>query len=217
MVERQMRHEMIRLYGPGISALHLPADKLAKLKSLLNEMALSQKDTSEALEAAGVGPNAPTFAKALNQTRSSVEDEIKAVIGPEGWATLQASAQFATSDAMVKNDYAYDFEDAGSPLSSSQELALAQALATSRASRSVAPGGAVDFKPDAVSGLSLANQTVLTSVAGSLSADQIRVLKNILQQENLSFGSGTDLPGSTSVTIGIVTGVSSEAEPTAGR
>jgi len=215
MVEREMRHQVTRLYGPGISALHLSSDKLAKLKSLLNEMALSQKDTSEALEAAGVGPDAPTFAKALNQTRSSVEDEVKALIGSDGWATLEASAQFASFDATVKNDYAYDFEDAGNPLSSSQELVLAQALASTRAPGSVAPGGAVYFKPDAVSGLSPANQAVLTSVAGCLSADQIRVLKNILQQGNRTFGSGTDLPGGTSVTIGIVTDESSEAESSA--
>jgi hypothetical protein len=215
---RDARRQMMQMYGQGLAGLHLPPEKLAALKRLLMEMNLSGNDLYEAAQAAGIGFDSPDFRDFAAKSRQNIENEISTLIGSEDWSKLQQSAGFSLYQQSVHNSLAYDFADAGLPLSASQEEAVARAMAESEkmpTGASLHPPGY--FLPDPTTGLKPADQAILTQVADTLTPAQVQVLTNDLVMQNRS---AADSPaeihgsGSTYTVISMETMEVQTAEPT---
>jgi hypothetical protein len=205
---RDARREMMQMYGQGLAALHLPPEKLAALKRLLMDMNLSGSDLYEAAQAAGIALDSPDFRDFAAKSRHNIESEISTLIGAEDWSKLQESAGISLFQQSVHNSLAYDFSDAGLPLSSTQEEAVARALAESEKMSTVAPSHPPGyFMPDPATGLKPADQAILIQVAEILTPAQLQVLASDLAMENRSVA---DPAGESHGSSGTSTGISME-------
>jgi hypothetical protein len=184
---RDARRQMMQMYGQGLAALHLPLEKLTALKRLLTEMNLNGSDLYDAAQAAGIGFDSPDFRDFADKSRHNIENEISTLIGNEDWSKLQESAGLSLFQQGVHNSLAYDFADAGLPLSAGQEEAVARAMAESE---KLPSGGSSHppgyFLPDPATGLKPADQAILTQVAEILSPAQMQVLASDLAMQNRS-------------------------------
>lgn len=170
-------------FSRGIAKLHLPPEKLVPLKRLLGETTLSSLDASEAARNSGLEESSPAFVEAIHQANADVEKQIVALVGADGWATLQASRNLSNYIGTIRNSYDYDFDEAGIPLAPDQETSLAQAMADNERA-SVFGGVASSNRMDPETGLKPSDTRLLTSVAGSLSTQQLAVLKASLAEQN---------------------------------
>ena len=207
---------MLRMYGSAFASLNLSPEKLAKLKTLLGEMALSGMDAFETARAAGVEPGTPAFQHVMEQTANGVQKEIEALIGPEGWATLQHAASLSLYQSEVQNTYSPDFEDASAPLTDDQKKNLAQLLSAAASPATRVPGY---HKPDPQTWLSPADQDLLTQAVQILSPAQVSVLRDDLANQHRESAASPDgeVSGvSTVISIQTVEVDSSSAEEGAG-
>ncbi len=126
---KQIRRNVLRMYGGDFTSLNLPPDQLSKLKDLLVERQMSGIDAQEAAEDAGLQRGSPEWQEAVKQSYQEVQQQITALLGPNGNSLLLQLQARAAMQNQVQYTYAPDFMDAGVPLSAAQASGLVQAMA----------------------------------------------------------------------------------------
>jgi len=169
---KDIRRNLVRMYGDGLNQLVLPPGQLAKLKDLLVEQQMSSLDAQQAAEAAGLARGSSAWQAAMRQASQDVQQDITALLGPDGQKTLQQLGSQNGYRNQIQNSFAPDFTDAGVPLSSDQSDRLAQAMAgpTGRT-----PPGYND--PDPSTGLTPRQEQVLMAAAQVLTPAQWQIFK----------------------------------------
>lgn len=175
--EKQARRYVDRMYGSGLSALNLPADQLAQLKNLLVERQMGAIDTEQAAMAAGLEPGSPAWQTAIQQASQDVEHQIASILGSNADATLAQMQARANIQTQVQNSYAYDFADAGLPLTGDQTNGLVQAMADANYAGKDTSTRPADYNvADPTTGLSPHDDRIINNATPVLSPAQIQLL-----------------------------------------
>jgi hypothetical protein len=112
-------------YGDLLASLHLPADKLAKLKTLLADRMDSVADARAAASDLGLSDPA-AVAQAAKQANDEINQEIEALVGDTDYSKLNDFATLQGPLRGVREQYLNDLAYAGVPLDSDQAVALAR-------------------------------------------------------------------------------------------
>ena len=176
--EKQMRRNVERMYGDGLSTLNLPVDKLAQLKDLLTERQMSSLDAMQAAEAAGLQQGSPEWQAAMKQAADEAQQQIAAILGPNADNTLAQLAMRARIQTAVQNNYAPDFSYAGLGLNPAQSNGLVQAMADANYAGKDTSTRPADYNVvNSDTGLSPHDQRIINSAAQVLTPAQVQLLK----------------------------------------
>jgi len=177
------RRGVISRYGPGLAALNLPADQLAKLKSLLVERTQGEQDAQQAATAAGIKPGSPDWRVAVQDADNAVDDAITALTGRKGASLVNWLQAQGTIQNQVSTQFGPDFADAGVALTPEQSATLQQAMSTANYSgKSTSDRPANYNEIDPASGMSPHDQRILASASAGLNPSQLEILKTDLMQ-----------------------------------
>ncbi len=174
---KQQLRNIQRQYGDAFAALKLPPDQLAKLKDLLVARNDANLDASEAAQEEGLAGRDVSLA--IRNATNGVNDEIKALIGDDGFAQLQTTPQTSLAKTMLENTVAVDLEGAGLPLTPDQLTSLAAIY--NQTMRHPGTGGFQGWQtPDPQTGLAPADDALLNQAGQSLSPAQVPILRDYL-------------------------------------
>jgi hypothetical protein len=158
-------------FGDTFAAMKLPPEELAKLRELLVARNDAVMDANEAAQQAGLSPRETGMA--VSQAQNEVNDEIKALIGTDGFQQLQQPSGMYKK--MIENSVGVDLAMAGAPLTPDQTTLLAQAYSTPVQLQGLSRDMHVT---DPQTGLSPYYQALLDRMTPNLSPAQIPVVKN---------------------------------------
>src|SRR5207247_191823 len=105
---KQQMRKFEQNYGDAIATLNLPPDKLARLKELMMAREESISDARDAGRAAGLS-NAE-LTKAILQARDLWADQIKGLIGPDGYAQLDRNEKALPLRPLIESSFAIDLK-----------------------------------------------------------------------------------------------------------
>ncbi|HZP60427.1 MAG TPA: hypothetical protein VFB27_08900 [Opitutaceae bacterium] len=202
---KQMRRNIDRMYGGTLDTLNLPPQQLSQLKDLLAERQMSFMDAMRLTSAAGLKQGSPEWQDAMKQASQDVDQQINAILGSNGGATLSQLQTRAGIQSQIAYTYAPDFADAGAPLSAEQSRNLAQVMADATYAGkdlTTRPKGYNEIDPK--TGLTPHDSRILDAAAGILSPAQIQILRTdqienhqtavIMKQYNKGGGPVTFVP-----------------------
>jgi hypothetical protein len=182
IMHRQQLREISREYGDVFASLNLPPDKLAQLKNLMIDRLNAPADARDAAQNSGL--NGADINQAAEQAVSGVNDDIKALVGADGYDELQAAQQTMGERNMIQLQVGVDLSAAGVPLSGSQTLALAQIYADARnPAKNPALAAATQLAADPAAGLAAINQAILDRATQMLSPAQLPILQQSLSDQ----------------------------------
>ncbi len=125
-LEHRQHEENIQMnYGDLLATLHLPADKLAKLKRLMAERMESAADARSAAKDMGV-TDPQSLAAAVKQADDDVSQEINSLLGDADYARFKDFATLQGPLRGVRDQYVTDMAYAGVPMTQDQTVALAR-------------------------------------------------------------------------------------------
>jgi hypothetical protein len=184
LLQKQTLRNIRRNYVDGISKLNLPPDKLKKLEELLVARAQAPIDALNAEHNLGI-----TDSKEISKTQqyavAEVNDNIEALIGTSGVATLDLSSQLHAERSMLDNGVAIDLQAAGTPLTADQETALAQTILDTSNVVTNPNYSSLALQPaDPSTGLSAVQAAIDEKASQFLSTDQLNILKSFQQEQN---------------------------------
>ncbi len=177
LYEKQIRHNVERMYGNGLSTLGLAPDQLTQLKNLLVERQMSAIDADQAAKAAGLEPGSPAWQTATQQATQDLSSQIASLLGSNAEGTLAQLRQRVYIQNQVQNSYAPDFADAGAPLNPDQTIGLINAMADANyAGKDTSTRPANYNIADATTGLSPHDDRIINGATPVLSPAQIQLL-----------------------------------------
>ncbi len=174
--KKQLRRFMLRQYGDALASLNLPPDQLAQLKDLMASRVFSGGDP----RLAGLEQGSPAYMQAMRAASQAVNQQIDALIGPEGQRKLQDAQMLTTAQNQVNTNYAPDFAEGGVPLTPEQTTGLAQLLNP----RNLVGRGPAANQPDPETWLTPRDQKLLEQAAQVLSPAQLEILKGDRAEQN---------------------------------
>lgn len=178
LYEKQIRRNVNRQYGDGLSRLNLSPAQLAQLKDLLVQKQLATIDAQGAAEDAGLQRGTPEYQAAIKQAGQDVESQIENILGPNAENQLLQMQVRSAFQTQVTFNYAPDFADAGAPLTPDQANGLAQAMADANyAGKDTSSRPANYNQPDPSTGLTPHEERVISNATSVLSPAQLEVLK----------------------------------------
>lgn len=178
LYEKQIRRNVNRQYGDGLSRLNLSPAQLAQLKDLLVQKQLATIDAQGAAEDAGLQRGTPEYQAAIKQAGQDVESQIENILGPNAENQLLQMQVRSAFQTQVTFNYAPDFADAGAPLTPDQANGLAQAMADANyAGKDTSSRPANYNQPDPSTGLTPHEERVISNATSVLSPAQLDVLK----------------------------------------
>jgi hypothetical protein len=190
LARRQNQENIQANYGDLLATLHLPADKLAKLKILLADRMDSLGDARAAASDLGLSDPA-AVAQAAKQATDEINQEIEALIGDANYSKLNDFATLQGPLRGVKQQYLSDLAYAGVPLDSDQAIALARIVRDvwDPASNpdSLAQRSQV-IDPD--TGYTAIDQELINRASSLLSPEQLAIIKasqTATRQQNLIY------------------------------
>ena len=177
LYEKQIRHNMERMYGNGLSTLNLAPDQLSQLKKLLTERQMGAIDAEQAATAAGLEPGTPAWHTALQQASQDTENQISSILGSNADNILAQLQARTNIENQVQNNYAPDFADAGMPLTPEQTNGLIQAMADANyAGKDLSTRPANYNVADPTSMLSPHDDRIINNATASLTPQQLQLL-----------------------------------------
>ncbi len=177
LYEKQMRREIDRMYGNGLSGLNLTPDQVSQLKGLLTEKQMGSIDAQRAAETAGLVTGSPEWQAAMTQASQDVEAQIQALLGGNADALLEQQQTKVRIQNMVQNSYSPDFSDAGQPLTPEQASGLINAMADANYSGKDTSTRPANYNiPDPTTGLSPHDDRIISNAAQVLTPAQIQLL-----------------------------------------
>lgn len=175
--EKQIRHNVERMYGNGLNTLGLAPDQLAQLKNLLVERQMGTIDAQQAAQSAGLEPGTPAYQTAIQQASQDVEHQLGSILGPNADGTLAQLQARQGIQNQVQYNYAPDFADAGMPLTPDQTNGLIQAMADANyAGKDTSTRPANYNIADPTTGLSPHDDRIINNAAPVLSPTQLQLL-----------------------------------------
>jgi|ERR1700722_17628851 len=177
LYEKQMRRNVDRMYGNGLSTLNLTPDQLSQLKNLLTERQMGNIDAQQAAEASGLVQGSPAWQAAMTQASQDVEGQLAALLGSNADALLAQLRARMSIQNQVQNNYSPDFSDAGQPLTPEQASGLIQAMADANYSGKDTSTRPANYNvPDPTTGLSPHDDRIINSATSLLNPAQIQLL-----------------------------------------
>jgi hypothetical protein len=177
LYERQMRRNVDREYGNGLSTLNLAPDQLSQLKSLLTEREMGNIDAQRAAETAGLVQGSPEWQAAMTQASQDVEGQIQALLGSNADGMLDQLRARIGIQNNVQNNYAPDFSDAGLPMTPEQAGGLINAMADANYSGKDTSTRPANYNvPDPTTGLSPHDDRIISNATPVLSPAQLQLL-----------------------------------------
>jgi hypothetical protein len=164
--------------GDTLTKLNLPPEELAKLKNLLVDRDEAAEDAREAGRDADLDQR--TLIQAVQNAMNEVNDEIKALVGAEGFSQIQSAQQTGTWKIVIQNQVGADLTAAGSPLSAEQIDALAQIYTKVHSPNGGGLASNQNGAPDPQTGLNAAAQAILDQATPLLSPAQVPVFRQSL-------------------------------------
>lgn len=172
-------------YGDIKTRLNLSDDAVKRLSQLLVEEKWLRVDAPEILKQRGITTDHPEYGKYLANMASSLEGEIKQVVGEENYDLLRLTPRIVRLEAELYTKYAWEFASTGCPLTNQQvkDLAVSMAIAdkvvpSAKTGRKLRPGPEQGFLSD--------SQTSQLEAAKSiLEPEQLEVLKKRFQDINM--------------------------------
>jgi hypothetical protein len=175
---KQIRRNVDRMYGNGLSTLNLPPEQLAQLKDLLVEREMSNIDAQGAAQAEGLVRGSPEWQDAMKQASQDTEAQITAILGSNADSTLIQLQTRAGFQTQVDFNLASDYADAGAPLTPDQSNGLVQAMADANyAGKDTSTRPANYNVVDPATGLSPHDDRIINGAAQVLNPTQLQVLK----------------------------------------
>lgn len=120
---KQQRRNFENVFGDAFTALNLPPDKLVRLKELLLARREATGDAADAARTAGLTP--VELREAVKQASSVWTNEIKGLVGENGYALLDRSEKAFPMKPIVESAFVVDLKAAGIPPSAEQFTNLA--------------------------------------------------------------------------------------------
>lgn len=175
---KQMRRNIDRMYGDTLNTLNLPPQQLSQLKDLLAERQMSDMDARRLASAAGLAQGSPAWQEAMKQASQDVDQQINAILGSSGNATLTQLQVRSGIQNQITYTYGPDFADAGVPLNAQQSSGLVRAMADANYAGkdlSTRPKGYNEVDP--ATGLTPHDNQILNSAAQILNPAQVQILR----------------------------------------
>lgn len=182
----QIKGSLDARYAALFKSLNLTPDQVAQLKDLLVNKQQAATDAFAAARDQGINPRTDPqdFLAAVQAAQSSVNDQIKSVLGDAGYAQYQQYEQTAPQRTVV-SQLQQSLSYGSAPLTDDQASQLVQILAQTAAPQQGQQGRAAFI--GAFGGATAAPATItdqaLTQAQGILSQPQIQALQQIQQQQ----------------------------------
>jgi len=188
---KQAQRNIKKAYDGVLASAGLPADKVAQVKKLLLEQAASRQDAIAAAAQVGIDPHSPQMDQAVAQAVAEVGNEIKGVLGEDGYQRLTNAMRVNDTSQQLSQGVGVDLAEGGVPLTSVQTSALAQIVAdfktgpqmTNGDPRSVQIAAMMQEPPDPLTGLRPMDQTQLVRAAQVLAPQQLQILKQYMTDQ----------------------------------
>jgi len=129
ILHRTRLRDVERRYGLGIRQLHLSPESEDRLRELLASKLDAGTDARKLSQEQNL-TTAETVA-AVSRSTSEIESEIKAMIGPDGFATIESSDKLNAADMMVQREFGTDLVAKGVALTPPQQFAVDELYASS--------------------------------------------------------------------------------------
>jgi hypothetical protein len=179
--QKEMRRGILQTFGEALSNFNLPPDQLVKLVDLMVENSNTVNDSVTVARDMGLQPGTPSYDEAMKRTSESIDQQIKAIIGPDGLDKLAEAQGVWAYSSQISNEYQPDFVLAGAALTTDQARNLAQLLYENGPSKIPA---AMNSKIDPETGLGMVDEQIILQAARFLSPAQIEILRADRKEQN---------------------------------
>jgi hypothetical protein len=127
IVRRRIQRDLWVRYTPAFEEMHLPADTIAKARSLLEACELAAPTAQLAALHQGMDdPFSAAMGQAVTEAQAKAEHTLRTFLGANAADRLEFLAKAFAGVVGIERNEGLDLLDAGLPLSSAQALALAE-------------------------------------------------------------------------------------------
>jgi hypothetical protein len=127
---KAIRGQTDQIYGELFSRLHLSADQIDHLKTLIVNDLEAQLDLRSTAQAQGLGNDDPVIAKARDQQKADLQAAEQALLGPDAYPAFNAAIRTQPLRSAV-DQIAYMMQFSSAPLTGSQSEQLLGLMAQS--------------------------------------------------------------------------------------